>query len=224
MVAGQPAHGWRGSFPAPFPAGRRPRGIWLATGRYRDLLAGSRVLNRMIVNKRELAEIVGKSQQTLTTWQKNGMPISADGANGTANLYDTAEVIQWMIQREIERRITDHGGSEAEFYDYEMERARLTHHQANIAALDEQVKEGRLIPAEVVQGAWDDFVAAFRAKTLSIPTKAAHHFITLSDLNQIQDCLKEHLNEALAELADYDPEHYGIQPVATGRTAGRAAA
>ena len=176
------------------------------------------------VNKTELSEIIGVSQRTLTTWQKNGMPIAMDGTRGTENLYDTEEVIQWMIQREIQRRIADHGGDEDQWFDYEKERARLTHHQANIAALDEQVKEGRLIPAEVVQGAWDDFVAAFRAKTLSIPTKTAHHFITLSDLNQIQDCLKEHLNEALAELADYDPEHYGIQPVATGRTAGRAAA
>ncbi|WP_345198935.1 terminase small subunit [Kistimonas scapharcae] len=177
-----------------------------------------------VVNKRELAEIVGKSQQTLTTWQKNGMPISSDGANGTANLYDTEEIIQWMISREIERRIADHGGDMGDWFDYEKERARLTHHQANIAGLDEEVKRGRLIPADVVESAWVDFVAAFRAKVLSIPTKAAHQFITLSDLNQIQDCLKEHLFEALAELADYDPEHYGIEPVAPCGADGSAAA
>ena len=176
------------------------------------------------VNKTELSEIIGVSQRTLTTWQKNGMPIAVDGTRGTENLYDTEEIIQWMIHRELQRRISDHGGDEAELYDYEMERARLTHHQANIASLDEQVKEGKLIPSEIVETAWVDFVAAFRAKTLSIPTKAAHHFITLSDLNQIQDCLKEHLNEALSELSEYDPEHYGIQAIAPSRTAGSAAA
>lgn len=176
------------------------------------------------VNKTELSEIIGVSQRTLTTWQKNGLPIAMDGTRGTENLYDTEEVIQWMIQREIQRRIADHGGEEEEWFDYEKERARLTYHQANIAALDEQVKEGKLIPSEIVESTWVDFVAAFKAKTLSIPTKAAHHFITLSDLNQIQDCLKEHLNEALSELSEYDPKHYGIQAVAQSSTGGSAAA
>lgn len=176
------------------------------------------------VNKTELSEIIGVSQRTLTTWQKNGMPIAMDGTRGTENLYDSEEIIQWMIQREINRRITDHGGNEAEFYDYEMERARLTHHQANIASLDEQVKQGKLIPSDVVEGAWVDFVAAFRAKVMSIPTKAAHQFIALTELTQVQDCMKEHLFEALAELADYDPEHYGIQIAATGSTDSRTAA
>lgn len=176
------------------------------------------------VNKTELSEIVGVSQRSLTTWQKNGMPIAMDGTRGTENLYDTEEIINWMIQREINRRVADHGGDEEKMYEYEAERARLTYHQANIASLDEQVKEGRLIPAETVESAWVDFVAAFRAKVLSIPTKAAHHFITLDDLNQIQDCLKEHLFEALAELADYDPEHYGIQATAQRSADGSATA
>ena len=176
-----------------------------------------------MVNKTDLSEIVGISQRSLTTWQKNGMPIAVDGTRGSENLYDTKEVIDWMIQREIERRISDHGGSETDFYDLEMERARLTYHQANIASLDQKIKEGKLIPADVVEGAWVDFVAAFRAKVLSVPTKAAHQFIGLNDLAQIQDVLKEHLYEALAELADYDPEHYGIEHAAQSSGDGSTA-
>lgn len=176
-----------------------------------------------VVNKQALAEILGKSERTLTTWQKQGMPIAQDGSRGQSNLYDTAEVIDWLVQREITSRIQDHGSAEA-FYDYEAERARLTHHQANKASLEEQVLEGRLIEADVVERVWGDMVSSFRAKVLAVPTKAAHQFLALNDLNDAQDLLKDHLHEALAELSDYDPDHYGIEDRReSGRDGGAAA-
>ncbi|WP_263079500.1 terminase small subunit [Endozoicomonas sp. Mp262] len=179
-----------------------------------------------LVNKKQLAEIIGKSERTITTFQKNGLPIQSEGTRGTANIYNTSDVIDWLIQTEIEKYFSASSGvgNGTEVFDYDVENARLTHHKANIAALDEQVKEGKLIPADVVEAAWVDFVAAFRAKILGIPTKAAHQFLNLTDLAQIQDCLKEHLFEALAELADYDPEHYGIQSAAPCSIDGSAAA
>lgn len=98
-----------------------------------------------------------------------------------------------------------------DLYDYDFERARLTYHQANIASLDENIKKEKLIPAEAIEAAWMELVTAFRSKILSLPTKAAHHFITLTDINQIQDCLKEHLYEALEELSNFESDQYGIE-------------
>ena len=62
------------------------------------------------------------------------------------------------------------GGGE---YDLTEERARLAHHQANIAALDEKVKDKTLIPADVVVSRWQDILTNVRAKMLSIPTQLA---------------------------------------------------
>lgn len=62
------------------------------------------------------------------------------------------------------------GGGE---YDLTEERARLAHHQANIAALDEKVKEKTLIPADIVVTRWQDILTNVRAKVLSIPTQLA---------------------------------------------------
>lgn len=163
-----------------------------------------------IVNKSELAEILGKSERTLTTWQKNGMPIALEGNRGSSHQYDTEEIIDWVVQQEINRRIEQHGASEDSFFDYESERARLTHHQANKVSLEEQVLQGKLIPSETVERVWSNMVASFRAKMLSIPTKAAHQFLSLSDLNESQDLLKDHVYEALDELSDYDAEQYDI--------------
>lgn len=94
--------------------------------------------------------------------------------------------------------------------DLGKERARLTYHQANIAELDEDVRRGELIPSETVEMVWSDMIASFRAKVLSIPTKAAHQFVHLTSISEIQDALKEHHNEALLELSEYEPTDYGI--------------
>lgn len=161
------------------------------------------------VNQSELVQILDVSERTLYRWQNEGMPVKMRGANGLSNQYDSRAVIDWMIQREINRRVIN--GEDGQCFDLDAERARLTYHQANIASLDEQVKEGRLIPTEIVKTAWADLVMAFRSKILSIPTKAAHHFLNLCELTQIQACLKYHLYEALNELAAYDPEHDGMQ-------------
>lgn len=161
------------------------------------------------VNKSELAEILGKTPQTLTTWQKNGMPIFAEGRNGQANQYDTAQVIEWLIAREIGKLSID---QEGRVHDYELERARLTHHQANKTQLEEEVLRGSLIPEEIVLQVQGDMVSSFRAKMLAIPTKAAHAVIGLEDMSEAQDVLKQFIYEALKELADYDPAQYGVNP------------
>ena len=175
-----------------------------------------------IVNQSELIEILNVSDRTIWRWQKDGMPVKSTGSNGACNEYDTRVVIDWMVQREINRRVVN--GEDGQRYDLDGERARLTYHQANIASLDEQVREGKLIPADVVENRWIGFVLAFKAKVRSIPVKSAHQFISLTDLNQIQDCLIKNLDEALAELADYDPEHYGIKPASQGSKRGKTSA
>lgn len=159
----------------------------------------------MLVNKKELSEILGKTQQTLTTWQKNGLPIFAEGSNGMSHQYKTEDVIQWLISREISKLTID---SEGRVHDYEAERARLTHHQANKTALEEQVLKGELLRAEEVAQVWGDMVSAFRAKMLSLPTKSAAQLVSQPDLAVIEDVLRNQVYEALKELSDYDPEQF----------------
>ena len=164
----------------------------------------------MLVNKTQLAEIIGKTQQTLTTWQKNGMPIHATGINGQANQYETSDVIDWLIRREIGKlTVTDEG----EVHDYEAERARLTHHQANKTELEAKVLKGELIPAKTVETIQGAMVSAFRSKALSLPTKTAGKVQNLTDLAEIEDCIRAEVYETLTELSDYDPSAYGISIV-----------
>lgn len=162
----------------------------------------------MLVNKKQLSEILGKTEKTLTTWQKNGLPIEVNAGRGSSNTYDTGKVIGWLIDREIEKLTKTEDGR---FLDYEAERARLTHHQANKVALEEEVLSGKLIPSDIVEQVQCDMVSAFRTRILSIPTKTAHSLIGVSDLNEAKEILKRNLYEALNELSNYRPEQYGIE-------------
>ena len=48
----------------------------------------------MIVTKSELAEILGVSERTLSTWQQEGLPIENQQHQG--NTYHTVKVIDWL--------------------------------------------------------------------------------------------------------------------------------
>lgn len=152
-----------------------------------------------LVNKTQLAEILGKSQKTLTAWQAHDMPVKLSGKRGTSNQYDTEDVISWLIRREIEKlTITDDG----RVYDLDSERSRLTHHQANKTELEELVLKGDLIPADEVLNQWEKMVSSFRAKMLSMPTKTSHLLINVSEFDEVENILKTHVYEALKELSD----------------------
>mgnify|MGYP003586346038 CR=1 FL=1 len=84
-------------------------------------------------------------------------------------------------------------------YDYDQERARLTHHQANAAALEEQTKQGRLIPADLVKQTWSDLIMAARARLLALPSKLAG--CAGSDPAEVEAQARAIVYEALRELA-----------------------
>ena len=163
-----------------------------------------------LVNKVELAELLDKSERTLTTWQKNGLPIEVEGRRGAGNKYNVAKVIDWLIQRKISTLTVSEDGA---VHDYEAERARLTHHQANKTELEAQVLKGKLIAAETVERVQGDMVSAFRAKMLSLPTKTAGKVQNLTSLAEIEEVLRLEVHESLTELSDYEPKSYGVADV-----------
>src|SRR3990172_13341229 len=55
----------------------------------------------MIVNKHQLADVMGVSERTLSEWQEDGLPIKSVGGRGMENQYETAEVIEWRVQRAV---------------------------------------------------------------------------------------------------------------------------
>jgi phage terminase Nu1 subunit (DNA packaging protein) len=103
------------------------------------------------VNKRELSEFLGYSERTLTEWQDAGMPIEEKGDRGEANVYDTADVVKWLVSRET-------GKDRAE-----TEKERLTRLQADQIELEIAVKRKTLVPVAEIEPVYNRMVATAAA-------------------------------------------------------------
>ncbi|EFB9905896.1 terminase small subunit [Escherichia coli] len=56
----------------------------------------------MNVNKKRLAEIFGVDPRTIERWQMQGLPHVSGGGKGVEVTFDSAQVIEWYVQREKE--------------------------------------------------------------------------------------------------------------------------
>lgn len=168
-----------------------------------------------LVNKAELAEILGRSERTLTTWQKQGLPIHSAGTRGQENLYQTSEVIDWLIRRELERAIG--AGPDGEAISYEVERARLTKAQADHEELKVATLRGELLRSSDVERVQGAMVTAFRARALAIPTRAAPQVVGM-DQTEAEAFLGDLVFEALEEMGDFDAGAY-LSPNSAAREA-----
>lgn len=155
-----------------------------------------------IVNKRELTEILECDRSTVTTWQKKGLPIAADGTKGVENKYNTREVINWMIQREVNRVIGDGPIPEGGYLDSDQELARLRHHQANKVALEEQLLSGKLLDAEEVQLAMGKVDAEIRSAMLGLPSRMAPLLVKMRATREIRAALTDDVRSLLQGIAD----------------------
>lgn len=152
----------------------------------------------MKVNKRQLADIVGVTEQALTNWQKEGLPVAAYAdKNGLANEYDTVAVIRWLVQRELER------------LNKEKPRDRLDRVKAELAELERDEKLGQLAPAALFERAWADHILAARTEFLTLPEQLAIELSATAGVEIDPDAIASHINKALEKLANYGAENDG---------------
>lgn len=152
----------------------------------------------MIVNKKELAEIIGISERSLTEWQKEGLPVVSYADNrGQANEYDTVAVIRWLLQRELER------------LNKEKPRDRLDRVKAELAELERDEKLGQLAPAAMFERAWGDHVLAARTEFLTMPEQLAAELTATSGVEIDPDTIAAYINRALEKLSNYGAENNG---------------
>lgn len=96
---------------------------------------------------------------------------------------------------------------------YDEARTRKINAEAEIAELElQRIKATMCFTADVVK-AWESVLHACRAKFLALPTKMAPVLANTTDVATIKDRLEDAVNEALAELANYNPS---VDPVRTG--------
>lgn len=110
----------------------------------------------MMVNKNQLAEIVGVSERTLTDYQQDGMPIASIGGRGMENQYDTAKVIEWLVQRAVAGKSKMTPRDERDFFEAKLSELKLV------------LEAGKVAVSEDVESGWLAGVLAARADLLGL--------------------------------------------------------
>ena len=101
-----------------------------------------------IVNKANLAILLGVSEETLTRWQSQGLPIVFRAERGLSHQYDTAKVIAWMIQRKLQK------------VEDESPKDRLSRLQGDRVEIEIEEKLSNLVPASEIKPFWAAMVAS----------------------------------------------------------------
>ncbi len=91
------------------------------------------------------------------------------------------------------------GGAEA-VADLTLERARLAHHQANLAEVKHQMQQGELVRAEDVERVWADHIRKVRSAILAVASRLGQ---VLGHLGPMElRVIDRELRDALAGLGE----------------------
>ena len=152
----------------------------------------------MIVNKNQLASIIGRSEEWLTQAQKQSdFPVLQKCRGRAGSRYETADVIDWMNRKNIDNLLGDAGA-----IDLEEAKRRKMAAEAALAETELAQVQGRLVEADEIERAWSELVANCRAKLLSIPSKVSPEVFAAESLVEVKATMKSAIMEALNELAD----------------------
>ena len=113
--------------------------------------------------------------------------------------YELVSAVQGYI-----KFLQDRAGGRIERRGVHSERARLTRAQAEHKELEVAALHRSLLPFDEVVAAWEQLVAAFRAKCLALPSKLAPRLAVIHERRKIQDALTAEIREALQELSRFD--------------------
>ncbi len=144
----------------------------------------------MIVNKNQLAEIVGVSERTLTDYQQDGMPIQSIGGRGIENQYDSAKVIEWLVQRAVagKSKLTPQDA----LYTAKARREEL-----------ELVREaGKVVAIEDVEPVWLAGILAARADLLGLGARLKASLDARYGINVEQQMIDDMVFGALQKLSE----------------------
>jgi len=143
---------------------------------------------RFLLNQRQLAQLLDVAPSTVARW-----PLEPIETRGREKLYDPRAALAIRY-------------GDGEQLDLNQERARLARVQGERQALELAVRRGQLLEAGEVQATWENLLYNCRARLLALPSAAASR-VAMTDPRTAGRILEGLVHEALAELAEYNPEN-----------------
>ncbi|MGL4265047.1 MAG: terminase small subunit [Afipia sp.] len=154
------------------------------------------------ISKKELADLLGKSERWLTKLIEEGLPVAGGGGRGVAVQIDSQAAIEWLILREVRREMGDEGEDEegvssASTEDRLLKRARRQKLQLEI----DQVL-GRLIPNETFVALNTSIAAVYATQLDALPSRCSADLAIIDDPALIRARLFEETRRIRKATAD----------------------
>jgi phage terminase Nu1 subunit (DNA packaging protein) len=155
-----------------------------------------------IISKKQLADLLGKSERWITKLIQQGLPVKGGGGRGVVVEIDSQAAIEWMILQEVRREMGDdnedeEGLSSASTEDRLLKRARREKLQLEI----DQVR-GRLIPNETFVTLITSIAAVYATQLDALPSRCAADLALIDDPALIRARLFEEARRVRAATAD----------------------
>lgn len=150
-----------------------------------------------LVNRAELAEILGISLPTVDAWVKDKMPFVRRGGRGVEWQFDTASVIQWR-----EDRAKDTAGGQLNDIDaIEMETARV---KLERERLKYAAEASLVVPLDQLERRLSVVFAEIRAAMRNLPGRTASQLLGETDERVFKRTLSQEVDRALTALSEFD--------------------
>lgn len=155
-----------------------------------------------IISKKDLADLLGKSERWISKLIEEGLPTCGGGGRGVAVQIDSQAAIEWLIAREVRREIgeegdDDDGAGSASTEDRLLKRARRERLQIEI-----DKARGRLVPIDAVITLTTSIAAVYATQLDSLPSRCASDLAVLDDPAKIRVRLFEETRRIRAATAD----------------------
>jgi phage terminase Nu1 subunit (DNA packaging protein) len=168
------------------------------------------------VNRTELAEILGVSMPTITSWLGEGMPYVEGGGKGKPFVFDSVECIEWWAENKRRRKRSPVPGSDPFAEDdsdrpesfEEAERRKMVAN-ADKAELELAKLAGKVVEIDDCAAAVAEMNTKTKTRLLTIGNKvrmraSAHFGGDKAAVEQVVATVEEVVTDAIAEIRD-DP-------------------
>ncbi|MDI3665184.1 terminase small subunit [Pseudomonas aeruginosa] len=154
-----------------------------------------------IISKKDLADLLGKSERWISKLIEEGLPTCGGGGRGVAVQIDSQAAIEWLIAREVRRELgeegDDEGAGSASTEDRLLKRARREKLQLEI----DQVR-GRLIPIDAWVTLNTSIAAVYSTQLDALPSRCAADLAVIDDPAAIRARLFEETRSIRAATAE----------------------
>jgi phage terminase Nu1 subunit (DNA packaging protein) len=157
-------------------------------------------MEKIILNRKDLAQIFGKSTNTITAWLTKGCPLLPK--KGSELQFDAGAVIKW---REEYLKSSD-------AINAQKEKARLDRARANKAELEYSVMVVNKVDFALMENAMTNLISACCARLKSLPKKIAPAVFNCSSIPMTEAEIRQQLYGCISGLQKMETEQFTKQP------------